>query len=145
MQIINRKAKYEYHFLEKYEAGMQLLGTEVKALRGGEASITDAWCFFQGDELYVKNLHISAYKNGPVVQHEPERVRKLLLKKAELRKLHRASTQKGLTIIPYRLYFSDSGFAKCEIVVAQGKQAHDKRQTIKDRDMKRDIARIKRI
>jgi SsrA-binding protein len=145
MEIVNRKAKYEYHFIQKYEAGMQLVGTEVKALRAGEASITDAWCYFKGDELFMKNLHISAYKNGPEIQHDPERERKLLLKKAELRKLHRAATQKGLTIIPYKIYFSESGYAKCQIVVAQGKQSHDKRQTIKERDMKRDMERIKRI
>lgn len=145
MEIKNRKAKFEYTFLQKYEAGMSLVGTEVKALRAGQASMGDAWCFFDNGELFLKNLHIGPYKQGPENQHDPLRTRKLLLRKSELRKLHRLATEKGFTIIPYRIYFSDSGFAKCEIVVAQGKKAYDKRQAIKERDIKRDLERQTRL
>jgi SsrA-binding protein len=142
VEIINRKARYEYHFLQKFEAGLALLGTEVKALRDGEANIGDAWCYFRGGELYLKNLHIGDYKYGSGYQHDPMRERKLLLKKSELRKLERKSKEKGLTIIPYRLYFSDTGYAKCEIVVAKGKKAYDKRESIKERDIQRDVDRL---
>ena len=144
MEIVNRKAKFEYQFLQTYEAGMALVGTEVKSIRNGEVNIGDAWCVFDGDELFLKNLHIGQYKHGPAQQHDPLRTRKLLLKRAELRKLHRRVKEKGLTIVPVRIYFSESGFAKCEIALAQGKRSYDKRQSIKDRDMKRDLERIKR-
>ena len=144
MEILNRKAKFEYQFLQKIEAGMALVGTEVKSLRAGEANLGDAWCIFQGDELFLKNMYIAHYRHGPAVQHETRASRKLLLKAAELKKLKRKVNEKGLTIIPLRVYFSDSGFAKCEIALAQGKRSFDKRQTIKDRDVKRDLARIKK-
>ena len=141
VEIVNRKAKFEYHFLQKYEAGMMLNGTEVKSLRNGDANLSDAWCTFEGDELYIKSMYIAPYKYGPAEQHENRRTRKLLLKKSELRKLKRRSTEKGYTNIPYRLYFNDKGFAKCEIALAQGKRAYDKRKSIKERDVKRDLER----
>lgn len=144
MEILNRKARYEYHFLQKYEAGLMLVGTEVKSLRAGEGNLSDAWCIFEGDELYIKSMYIAPYKHGSE-QHETRRSRKLLLKRQELKKLKRKVNEKGLTIIPVRVYFSDTGYAKCEIALAQGKRAYDKRQSIKERDVKRDLARLKRL
>ncbi|MDX1479788.1 MAG: SsrA-binding protein SmpB [Saprospiraceae bacterium] len=145
MEILNRKAKFEYHFVQKFEAGMALVGTEVKALRAGEASLGEAWCHFEGDELFLKNMHIGHYRNGPPTQHDHRRTRKLLLKAAELRKLKRKAEEKGMTIVPLRIYFSDNGYAKCEIALAQGKRSYDKRQTIKERDVQRDLARLKKL
>ncbi len=141
MEIVNRKAKFEYHFLQTYEAGMLLTGTEVKSLRAGDANLSDAWCLFDSGELYVKSMYIAPYKFGPQNQHEPRRTRKLLLKRSELKKLERKSTEKGLSIIPYKIYFGETGFAKCEIALAKGKKAYDKRDSIKERDVKRDLDR----
>jgi len=141
VEIINRKAKFEYHFLQTFEAGMMLKGTEVKSLRLGQANMSDAWCVFEHGELYLKNLHISEYEHASATQHEAKGTRKLLLKKSELKKLERRVDEKGLTIVPYRIYFSARGHAKCEIVLAQGKKEFDKRNTIKDRDIQRDIDR----
>lgn len=142
MEIINRKARHEYHMLQKFEAGMVLRGTEVKALRAGLANMSDAWCIFTDGELYIKNLHISEYEHaGGMGQHEVKATRKLLLKKTELRKLQRRVEEKGITIIPYRIYFSERGHAKCEIWLAQGKKDFDKRNTIKERDIQRDLDR----
>ena len=140
-EIINRKAKYEYHLIQSYEAGLVLKGTEVKSLRLGLANMSDAWCVFEDDELYLKQLHISEYEHASMSQHESKASRKLLLKKTELKKLERRVTEKGLTIIPYRIYFSERGHAKCEIWLAQGKKEFDKRNTIKERDVRRDIDR----
>ncbi len=144
-EIINRKAKYEYQFIQTFEAGMQLLGTEVKSIRLGQANMTDAWCLFQGDELFLKNLHISEYEQASAHQHEPKRTRKLLMRKPELKKIHRKVKEKGYSLIPYRIFFSDRGLVKCEIVLAQGKKSFDKRDSIKRRDVERDMDRAKRV
>ena len=144
-QIINRKAKFEYHFLQGFEAGMVLKGTEVKSLRKGEANLNDAYCFFRKGELYLKNMYIAEYAFGNINNHETRRERKLLLRKSELKKLLRRTTEKGLTLIPYRVFFSDRGLAKIEIFLAQGKKSYDKRQNIKDRDSKRDLDRLKKL
>ena len=141
LEILNRKAKFEYHLLQSFEAGMMLKGTEVKSLRLGQANMSDAWCLFENGELYLRNLHISEYEHASMSQHEAKASRKLLLKKAELKKLERRVAEKGLTIVPYRIYFSERGHAKCEIYLAQGKKEFDKRNTIKDRDVQRDIDR----
>ena len=141
MEIVNRKAKFEYQFLQQYEAGIALLGTEVKSLRMGEANLSDAWCLFDNGELYLKNMYVAPYKFGPVNQHETRRTRKLLLKREELRKLERRVNEKGLTLIPYKMYFNEKGIAKCEIVLAQGKRSYDKRESIKQKDIKRDLER----
>jgi SsrA-binding protein len=143
MEIVNRKAKFEYEFLQTLEAGMQLTGTEVKSLRNGDVNMGDAWCLFQDGELYIKNLHIGEYKHASAEQHVPLRMRKLLLHKAELKKLERRVTEKGLTIVPYRIFFAKSGFAKCEIAIARGKKSFDKRQSIKEKDVQRDMDRRK--
>lgn len=141
MEIINRKAKFEYHLIQSFEAGLVLKGTEVKSLRLGQGNMSDAWCVFEDGELYIKQLHISEYERASMSQHEAKGVRKLLLKKTELKKLERRVQEKGLTIVPYRIYFSDRGHAKCEIWLAQGKKEFDKRNTIKERDIKRDVDR----
>ncbi len=143
MEIVNRKAKFEYHFLQTVEAGLLLEGTEVKSLRAGDANLNDAYCLFDKGELYIKSMYVAPYKFGPQSQHETRRTRKLLLKRAELKKLERRVNEKGLTLVPYKLYFSDSGFAKCEIALAKGKKAYDKRDSIKERDVKRDLDRSK--
>lgn len=141
ISILNKRAKFEYEFLEKYEAGIQLLGTEVKSLRTGNASITDAYCAFDDGELYLINAHITEFKFGNINNHEPLRKRKLLLKKRELRKLEGKLKDKGLTIVPIRIFQSDRGFAKIDIALAKGKKEFDKRHDIKKRDVDREIAR----
>ena len=141
LEILNRKARHEYNLLHKYEAGLVLKGTEVKSLRLGQANMSDAWCLFEHGELYLKNLHINEYEHASMFQHEAKGTRKLLLHKSELKKLMRRVEEKGLTIVPYRIYFSERGHAKCEIWLAQGKKEFDKRNTIKERDVKRDIDR----
>lgn len=143
-EIINRKVRYEYSTIQSFEAGVVLKGTEVKSLRKGNAQMVDAFCVFEHGELYLRNLHIAEYELGTVYNHEPKRTRKLLLKKAELKKINKRVTEKGMTVVPYRIYFSDRGFVKIEILLAQGKKSYDKRNSIKDRDVNRDLARMKK-
>lgn len=144
-EISNRKAKFEYNFLQGFEAGLMLKGTEVKSLRKGEANLNDAYCVFnKRGELFLRSAYIAEYEYGNTNNHETRRERKLLLKKTELKKLERRSTEKGLTIVPYKFFFSERGFAKIEIFLAQGKKEYDKRNSIKDRDSKRDLDRIKK-
>ncbi|MBK9271870.1 MAG: SsrA-binding protein SmpB [Saprospiraceae bacterium] len=140
-EIINRKATHEFQFIQLFEAGMQLSGTEVKSIRAGNANLSDAWCGFDKGELWIKNLHISEYESGSDRNHEPKRPRKLLLNKLELKKLERKIAEKGMTIVPYRIYFSDRGMIKVEIALATGKKSFDKRESIKDRDVKRELNR----
>ena len=143
VNIKNRKASFEYEFLEKYLAGMALRGTEIKSIREGRVNLQEAYCTFYGEELWVQNMHISAYEEGNILNHEPLRHRKLLLKKKELRKLKTKLEEKGLTIVPIRLFITDRGFAKLEIALAKGKKLHDKRESIKEKDVKRELSRIK--
>lgn len=124
--------------MEEYAAGMVLTGTEIKSVREGKVSMADAYCFFNKGELYVKNLNISRYENGTYFNHDPLRERKLLLTRRELRKLENKLTDKGLTIIPTRLFINDAGLAKMEIALAKGKKLYDKRDSIKEKDMKRE-------
>ena len=147
MEVIdtNRKAKFEYTFLDEYTAGIQLNGTEIKSIRNKDVSIAEGYCAFVNEELYVLNMHIAPYEQASFSNHEPKRQRKLLLTKHELKKIQNRMKDKGLTIIPTRLFISDGGFAKLNIAVAKGKKIHDKRDNIKDRDVKREIDRaIKR-
>ncbi|MEO7175576.1 MAG: SsrA-binding protein SmpB [Saprospiraceae bacterium] len=144
-EILNRKARHEYSFVQNFNAGIVLAGTEVKSLREGKANLADAYCLFTGTELWIKNLYISEYSFGTYANHNSRKDRKLLLKKAELAKILRRVTEKGMTVIPYRLFFSDRGFVKIEIALAQGKKEFDKRETIKDRENKRELDRIKKI
>jgi SsrA-binding protein len=139
--IKNKKAYFEYHILDKYECGIELLGTEIKSIRSGKANLTDGFCTFVGDELYAFNIHISEYSMGSFYNHEPKRNRKLLLTKKELRKLQIKTQDKGMTIVPLQIFFNERGFAKMEIALAQGKKLHDKRDTMKERDAKIEISR----
>ena len=140
--IKNKKAYFEYHILDKYTAGLQLLGTEIKSIRQGKANINDAFCTFLDEQLYVRNLHISEYTFGSFYNHEAKRDRVLLLHKKELKKLRIRSEEKGLTIVPLALFISDRGFAKLEIALAQGKKSFDKRETMKERDTKIELSRV---
>ncbi len=144
-EIINRKAKFEYHFLQGFEAGIVLQGTEVKSLRNGDANLSDAYCLFKDGELYVRSMFIAEYKHGNINNHETRRERKLLLKKTELNKLQKKVSEKGFTIVPYRIFFSERGHAKLEVFLAQGKKAYDKRESIKQKDLKRDLDRMNKF
>lgn len=144
-ELFNRKSRFEYHFVVTYEAGLLLQGTEIKSIRQGNANLNDAYCTFEQGELYIRNMYIAEYENGTYANHEPRRMRKLLLKRVELKKLERRVSEKGMTIVPYRLYFTDRGFVKLEIALAQGKKAYDKRATIKERDNKREMDQLKKI
>jgi SsrA-binding protein len=134
----NRAASYNYHLLEKHEAGMVLLGTEVKSLREGKANLRDSYAVIRAGAVWLLNCHIAEYLPGGPYNHTPLRPRKLLLKKEEIEKLDRKSDQKGLTLVPLRIYFRD-GIAKCEIALAQGKKKWDRRQTEKDKEAKREV------
>ncbi|NVK85288.1 MAG: SsrA-binding protein SmpB [Cytophagia bacterium] len=143
INIKNRRAGYEYELIDKYVAGMQLMGTEIKSIREGKATLADAYCYFKGEELWVKQMHITPYAQGTHYNHDQTRERKLLLNKQELRKMLGKTEEKGMSIIPTRLFINDRGFAKLEIAVARGKKLHDKRDSIKERDVKRDLQRMK--
>lgn len=146
INIKNRKAKFEYHILDKFEAGIKLLGTEIKSIREGKASLQESYCYFKGEELYVKSMHVAEYSHGSDQNHEPLRERKLLLHKRELKKLQDNLNKGGNnTIIPLRLYINDKGLAKLEIALATGKKLYDKRASIKDKDMKREHDRRLKI
>ncbi len=134
----NRAASYNYHLLERLESGMVLLGTEVKSLREGKANLRDAYAVIRGNAVWLLNCHISEYLPGGPFNHTPLRPRKLLLKKQEIEKLDRKTDQKGLTIVPLKIYFRD-GLAKCEIALAQGKKKWDRRQSEKDKEAKREV------
>ncbi len=139
--IKNKKASFEYHFLTTYTAGIMLSGTEVKSIREGKANLSDSFCVFIDGELYVKNLHISEYKQGSYNNHEPKRIRKLLLEKIELRKILSKLKDKGTTIIPVQLFFNERSYAKLEIAIAKGKKLYDKRESLKEKDVRRQMAR----
>ncbi len=145
VEIVNRRAQFEYHFLDVFEAGIVLQGTEIKSIRAGNANLSDAYCVFQHGELYVRSMFIAEYEYGTYANHETRRMRKLLLRRPELRKLERRVKERGLTIVPYKLYLSERGMAKLEIALAQGKKTHDKRESIKEKDNKRDLERVKKI
>ncbi len=143
IRIKNKKASFEYHLLERFEAGIMLTGTEIKSIRSGKASIKEAYCIFEKGELFIRNMHISEYSHGTYNNHEPKRDRKLLLTARELKKLESKVAEKGQTIIPTLLFINDKGLAKLEIALAKGKKIYDKRQDIKKKDVKREIEREK--
>ena len=145
INIKNRKASFEYQFIATFVAGISLLGTEIKSIRDNKANISDAHCVFIDDELFVRNLHIAEYPNGGYINHEPKRERKLLLNRQELNKMLGKVKEKGNSIIPIRLFINEKGKAKLEITLAKGKKVYDKRESIKDKDQKRDMDRIKKI
>ncbi len=139
----NRKAYHDYEIEEVYEAGIVLQGTEVKSLRVGRANLRDSFARVKGDELYLHNTHISPYSHGNIANHEPRRIRKLLLHKAEIKRLMGKVAERGLTLVPLRIYFKGN-VAKVELALARGKARYDKRRAIADRDAKRDIDRALR-
>lgn len=145
INIRNKKAYHDYEILEKYVAGLQLLGTEIKSIRMGRVSLGESYCLFQNNELYVKGMQIADYAWGSFNKHVPGRDRKLLLNRQELKKLNRKTRESGLTIIALRIFMADSGYAKLEIGLAKGKKEYDKRETIKRKDTQRQMDRLQKI
>jgi SsrA-binding protein len=143
INIRNRQASYEFELLDKYIAGLVLKGTEIKSIREGKVNLQDGYCYFNSNELFVKGINITPYAQGTHYNHEAQRERKLMLKRMELKKLERKVEEKGLTLVPVRLFINDRGYAKLEIALARGKKTHDKRENIKERDAKRELNRLK--
>ncbi|MDD3738361.1 MAG: SsrA-binding protein SmpB [Lentimicrobiaceae bacterium] len=139
--IKNKKASFLYFLLDEYSAGIVLQGTEIKSIREGKANLTDSYCAFIGDELFLLNAHIAEYAYGNRFNHEPKRPRKLLLNRRELKKIKGKITEKGLTIVPTQLYINENGLCKVDIAIAKGKKVYDKRESIKERDSKLDLKR----
>lgn len=143
INILNRKAGYEYHTDLKFTAGLVLTGTEVKSIRNGNANISDAYCMMENGELIIKNMHISEFKQGSFNQHETLRNRKLLLNKHELKKITSRLKEKGIAVFPIKLYASERGILKLDIGIGRGKKSFDKRDDIKTKDIQRELSRIK--
>ena len=141
INIKNKKAKFEYEFLEKFTAGLQLYGTEIKSIRAGKASIVEGYCYVHNGEVFIKNMYISEYEQGSYNNHEPRRDRKLLLNRKEIDKLIKKKKDVGLTIVPISLFINGKGYAKIDIALARGKKLHDKRHDLKDKDAKRTMDR----
>jgi SsrA-binding protein len=142
VNITNKRARFEFLLSDEFTAGIQLSGTEIKSIRQNKASILEAYCVFEGDELFVRNMHIAEYAEGSYNNHKLKRDRKLLLQRKELDKLLRKAKIKGFSIVPLKIFLSDSGFAKMRIALGQGKKLHDKREDMKDKDTKRDLDRV---
>jgi SsrA-binding protein len=141
IDIKNKKAGFEYFFVQTFRAGLVLYGTEIKSIREGKVNLSDSYCLFNKGELWVHDMHISEYRFGSYYNHQAKRTRKLLLKKNELRKLENKSKEKGFTIIPTLLFVDERGYAKLEIALCKGKHSYDKRETIKLKDNKRELER----
>jgi len=144
IRILNKKAKFEYIILDRYVAGIQLFGTEIKSIREGQASLIDSWCAIEHGEIYVKQMHIAEYRFGSFANHEVKRDRKLLLQRREIRKIERATKETGKTIIPLCLFINENGYAKLEIAICQGKHTYDKRQSLREADDKRQMDKLKK-
>lgn len=144
VNIKNKRAKFEYQLLDKYVAGIQLGGTEIKSIRNSKASILEAYCVVEDGQIFIRNMHITEYENASFYQHKPRADRKLLLNRREIDKLDKKIKLKGYSIVPLRLFINDKGLAKLEIALAQGKKLYDKRQDLKAKDDKRSIDRIKK-
>ncbi|MFD2034707.1 SsrA-binding protein SmpB [Belliella marina] len=142
INIKNKKASHEFEFVEKFVAGLVLRGTEIKSIREGKVSLTEAYCFFRSGELYIKQMHIAPYSMAASYNHDAVRERKLLLSKKELDKLETKFAEKGLSIIPVRIFINDKGLAKMEIALGRGKKLHDKRNDIKEKDLKRELSKL---
>jgi SsrA-binding protein len=142
--IKNKKASHDYEFIEKYIAGIMLMGTEIKSLRQGKATLSDAYCFFRDSELFIRGMHISEYWWGNLNNHDPLRERKLLLKTRELKKLERKVKETGLTIIVTKVFINERGLAKAEVALSRGKKEYDKRETLKRKDATREMDRMKK-
>ena len=143
-EFVNRKARFEYEFLETVEAGIQLTGTEIKSIRAGHVNLRDGYCVFERGQMFLRSLYIGEYKEGNQFNHEERRPRKLLMKRQEIRKWEKKVKEKGLTIIPYRVYINERGLAKVEVVLVQGKKVYDKRDTIRQRENKRQMDRVRK-
>lgn len=144
INIKNKKARFEYQLLDKFVAGIQLGGTEIKSIRAGKASIQESFCVVEKGEVFIRNMYIKEYENASFYQHNPTSDRKLLLNQQEINKLEKKMNTKGFTIVPLRLFINKKGLAKLEIALAQGKKLHDKRQDLKAKDDKRAMDRIKK-
>ncbi len=144
ISIKNKRAYFDYEILEKYTAGLVLTGTEIKSVRAGKVSLADSFCYVKDHEAFVKNLTISEYEFGSYNNHEPGRDKKLLLQKAEIRKLSRKTRESGLTLIVLRIFISEKGYAKLDMALAKGKKLYDKRETIKQKDNKRQLERMQK-
>lgn len=145
IEIKNKRAEHEYFLSDTVNAGIVLTGTEIKSIRDGKANLADAWCTFIGDELFVRDMHISEYRFGSWLNHQAKRDRKLLLTRRELRKLQNKVKERGYTIVPLMLYVDQRGFAKLQISLARGKKFYDKRESIKEKDTRRDMLRQLRV
>lgn len=143
VNIRNRQASFQYELIDKFVAGIVLRGTEIKSIREGKVNLQDGYCYFSNGEFFAKGINITPYAQGTHYNHEEARERKLLMKKSELSKLESKSEEKGLALVPIRLFINERGLAKLEIALARGKKAHDKRDSIKERDIKRELSRIK--
>ena len=143
--IRNKKASHDYEFLEKFIAGIKLTGTEIKSIRLGKATVADSFCQFTGGELYIKGMHISEYWWGNLNNHDPMRLRKLLLTSKELHKIERKVKETGLTIVVIKIFINDRGLAKAEIAIAKGKKEYDKRETLKRKDATREMDRLRKV
>lgn len=141
INIKNRRASFDYEFIEKYNAGIILTGTEIKSVRAGKASLVDSYCYFDKGELWVKGIHIAEYRLGTYYNHEEKRERKLLLTRKELRKLERNVKETGLTIVPTKMFLTEKGWVKLRIALARGKKEYDKRESLKLKDAKKDMDR----
>ena len=141
VNIRNKRARFEYHLLDDYVAGVQLTGTEIKSIRNGKASILEAYCVMSGGEVWIRNMHVTEYENASFYNHKPRGDRKLLLNKKEILKIEKFLKIKGNTLVPLRMFLSEKGWIKLEIACAQGKKLHDKREDLKEKDDKRDIDR----
>ncbi|MBQ7550083.1 MAG: SsrA-binding protein SmpB [Bacteroidales bacterium] len=141
INIKNRKAEFEYFLLTTYSAGIVLSGTEIKSVRAGKVNLSDSYCSFENNELWVHDLHISEYTHGSYNNHDPKRDRKLLLNRKELKKIAAKLNEKGMTIIPIRMWINENGYAKLDIAIARGKKMYDKRESIKEKDQRRESAR----
>ena len=145
INILNKKAKFSFDLIDSYTAGIVLTGTEIKSIRAGKASIAESFCEFNShNELFIVNMTIQVYEHGNFFNHKPKAQRKLLLKKKELKKLYKDVKNSGLTIVPLRVFINENGFAKIKIALAKGKKLYDKRESIKDRENKRNLDRIKK-
>ncbi len=144
INIRNKRASFDYEFLEEYDAGIILTGTEIKSVRAGKASLSDSYCYFNNGELWVKGIHIAEYRLGTYYNHEEKRERKLLLTRKELRKLERKVKESGLTIVPVKMFITEKGWAKLHIALAKGKKEYDKRESLKLKDAQKDMDRARK-
>ena len=141
--VKNKKARFEYEWLDTYQTGIVLQGTEIKAIRLNKVNLQESYCYISRGEVFVRGLHIGQYELGTHYNHEEKRERKLLLKRQEIEKIKKRMEEKGLTLVPTKLYINSRGLAKLEVALAKGKKIHDKRDSIKEKDMKRELSKLK--